>query len=508
MSSLHDKKIHKLANQFSSKLAATTKEVAVILAAGHGKRIKSQRSKMLHKIWGVPTVQRVFNACISGIRKVNTIIVVGIKAEDVMQAVGNRNNTCFAFQESQNGTGHAVQVALKKIRNKSFDGTVYVLPGDMGLLDEKTIKSFRQEFINSNSDMMVLTGIYEGDPVENSYGRIIRVKDKDEFGIPSLDRGKVIRIMENKDIHALPDDRPFRIKYDDRTYSFTKEELIENNEYNSGVYAFKYSRLKELIKLLSSDNVQKEIYITDLIGLFNEHGYAVQAVSPEKQYVVMGFNNKSVLKEMEAIARKIVYEKLKDVIEIEDPDDFFIDDEVVESILKMDKKNIPLDISIGSGVYVGSGVKLNYGLELKRNVKAWGNVHFGKKVVVRENAQLSTFPHQTFKIGDNVEIFWGDIIKGNIKIGDNSRIESSVNMTGSDEHPLTIGKKVLIKGTSYLFGSRIGDNVNIEHSVLKQKKIKNGGDVSFYLPETEGIENISDLPGAGGVKKRRTRKGR
>ena len=118
MSGLRNKKIHSLANQFSSKLGTTAKEVAIILAAGHGKRIKSQRSKMLHKIWGVPTVQRVYNACVKGIKKVNTIIVVGIKAEDVIQAVGKRDNTSFAFQEKQNGTGHAVQVALNKIRNK------------------------------------------------------------------------------------------------------------------------------------------------------------------------------------------------------------------------------------------------------------------------------------------------------------------------------------------------------------------------------------------------------
>lgn len=508
MSGLRNKKIHSLANQFSSKLGTTAKEVAIILAAGHGKRIKSQRSKMLHKIWGVPTVQRVYNACVKGIKKVNTIIVVGIKAEDVIQAVGKRDNTSFAFQEKQNGTGHAVQVALNKIRNKSFDGVVYVLPGDMGLLDEETIKSFRENFIRSDSDMMVLTGIYDGNPMENSYGRIIRVNDKDEFGIPSLDRGKVIRILENKDIHALPDDQPYKIRYADRTYAYTKEELIENNEFNSGVYAFRYSRLKELVKFLSSNNVQKEIYITDLIELFNVHGYSVQAVSPKEHYAVMGFNNKSVLKEMEAIARKIVYEKLKDVIEIEDPDDFFIHDEVVDSILKMDKKNIPLDISIGSGVYVGSGVKLNYGVELKRDVKIWGNVHFGKKIVIHENAQLSTFPHQTFKIGNNVEIFWGDIIKGNIKIGNNSRIESSVNMTGSDEFPLTIGKKVLIKGTSYLFGTQVGDNVNIEHSVLIKKQVKSDSNIGFYLPATLGTENISDLPIKRGVKKLRIRKKR
>lgn len=494
MGSIQKKQIHKLAGKFSSKLDLKSNEAAIILAAGHGKRIKSQKSKMLHKIWGVPTVQRVYNACVNGIKKINIIIVVGIKAEDVIQAIGKRERTCFAFQETQNGTGHAVQIALKKIRDKSFDGIVYVLPGDMGLLDRETMESFRESFINSASDMIVLTGIYLGNPVENSYGRIIRVKDKDEFGIPSLDRGKVIQIMESKDIHALQNDKPYRVKYGDRTYSFTKDELIENKEFNSGVYAFKYSKLKELIKELSSNNVQKEIYITDMIELFNSRGYSVQAVSPKDHHVVMGFNNKSVLKEMEAVARKIVYEKLKDVIDIADPDDFFIHEEVVEDILKMDKKNIPLDITIGKGVYIDAGAKLNYNVELKRNVYVSGNIHFGEKVVVGENVQLSTFPGQFIKIRDNVEILSGDILKGNIKIGDKSRIESRVNMTGSNEFPLSIGSNVLIKGMSYLFGCKVGDNVNIEHCVLIKKRIKDKSTIKFYLPEAEGSDKISDLP--------------
>jgi bifunctional UDP-N-acetylglucosamine pyrophosphorylase/glucosamine-1-phosphate N-acetyltransferase len=83
--------------------------------------------------------------------------------------------------------------------------------------------------------------------------------------------------------------------------------------------------------------VQNEIYITDLISLFNSKGYSVGAVSPNDQHVVMGFNNKSVLKEMDEIARKNVYERLKDIIQIDDPDDFFIHDSVV-MIYPQDKK--------------------------------------------------------------------------------------------------------------------------------------------------------------------------
>jgi bifunctional UDP-N-acetylglucosamine pyrophosphorylase/glucosamine-1-phosphate N-acetyltransferase len=184
-------------DKYSEKLDYKVKELAVILAAGHGKRIKSQTSKMLHKIWEVPTVERVYNACVDGIKDINIIIVVGIKAVDVMDVIGKRENTVFAYQEQQKGTGHAVQIALDKIEKKSFEGIVYIFPGDMGLIDKETLQTFRKNFLDSETDMMVLTGEYEGDPLKNSYGRIIRVKPKDSSGRSAgKDKDKVIRIME------------------------------------------------------------------------------------------------------------------------------------------------------------------------------------------------------------------------------------------------------------------------------------------------------------------------
>ena len=493
--------ILKMVNSLSSKVSKGTNEIAIILAAGHGKRIKSQRSKMLHNIWEIPTVERVYNACANSIKGINIIVVVGIKAKDVMEVIGKRKQTMFAYQESQNGTGHAVQVALDKINKTYSDGIVYVLPGDMGLIDEETILAIKKEFVETGSDMLVLTGLFEGDIKNNSYGRIIRVKEKDADDKPSGNHtGKVIEILEAKDIAALPDGKPYRVVYNKKTYEYSKQELRENREFNSGVYVFKFKKLTELINSISSNNVQNEIYITDLISLFNKKGYSVTAVNPHSPYVVMGFNNKSVLKEMEDIARRKVYEQLKDLIEIDDPEDFFIHEEIVDEIIETDKKNIPLDVKIGKGAYIGKGVKLNYNIELKKNVFVDGNVQFGQNVVIWQNVHLSTFANQTLKIGNNVEILWGDIIKGNIEIGDDSRIESSVNLTGSDDFPLCIGKKVLVKGTSYIFGSIIEDEVYIEHCVLIKKRvervIKKDGTVlpiRFYLPMPEGIDAITDL---------------
>lgn len=488
-------------NEYDSNFNYKSSEAAIILAAGHGKRIKSNKSKMLHSIYGAPTVERVHNACVNGIDGINSVIVVGIKATDVINVIGKRKNTLFAFQENQMGTGHAVQVALEKIDSKKFSGTVYVLPGDMGLLNKETMSYFKQKFSESKTDMMVLTGIYEGPVEDNSYGRIVRVKDVDADGKPSgEDFGKVIEIIEHKDILALDEKDFYALEYNNRKYSYTKKELVENREFNSGVYAFDYKKLIELVFKLESDNAQNEIYITDLISAFNQKGYSVSAISPQTQDVVMGFNDKSVLKQMEQIYRDKIHEKIKNIIEIDDAEDFFIHEEVIEQILEMDRVKSPLDIKIGKGVHIGKGVKLNYNNEFKKNVFVEGNVIFGQNVEVSQNVHLSTYPNQIFKIGSNVKILWGDIIKGNIEIGEGSQIESSVNMTGSDEFPLRIGKNVLIKGTSYLFGSIIEDDVHIEHSVLIKKRVhrllNKKGEVQavrFYLPQPSGIDALENL---------------
>jgi len=286
------KQIEELSSDFNNE----TNEYAIVLAAGHGKRLNSDKSKMLHTIGGTPTVERVLNACTKGVEGINSIVVVGIKATDVIETLGRRTNNAYVYQEVQNGTGHAVQIAMEGLKNIPGDAIVYILPGDMGLIDEETVKQFREEFIKSKADMIVLTGLYEGKPEDNYYGRIVRAK---------ANGGNVIQIMEHKDILALPDDDLHTFAYNDKEYTYTKEELINVNEYNSGVFAFRYGKLAEMIGELKSNNVQSEIYLTDLIALYNEKGYKVTAASPEKNYVVMGFNTQEVLQEMNEIARKV-----------------------------------------------------------------------------------------------------------------------------------------------------------------------------------------------------------
>ena len=378
-----------LIREKSANLNKNINDTAIILAAGHGKRIKSNTSKMMHEIWGKSTVQRVAEA-VSKSFECNLVIVVGVKADQVVNAVSEKVTAQFALQETQNGTGHAVQVALNEMSNEMKKGIAYVLPGDMGLIDSETMKEFKEAFLNSGNDMMVLTGLYEGKSEENYYGRILRVPEFDENGNSSgHNYGKVIEIMEFKDIKALDSKLAYRTEYSGKTYAFTKKELLENNEFNSGVFAFKFEFLTKLIFEINSNNVQGEIYLTDLIAIFNRNGLNVGAVSPTKQYVLMGFNNKSVLWEMNEIARKLVYEKIKDVVTIKDPGDFFIAEEVVEDFLNRDADGEILDIEIGRGAYLDNGVKVGSKIKLGKDVKLTGNITIGNNCVIGDFTYIS-----------------------------------------------------------------------------------------------------------------------
>ena len=487
--------------ELSTTLDFESPNLAMILAAGHGKRIKSEKSKMLHMIWGVPTVTRVANAARDGLETGNQVLVVGIKALDVANALGKDGHRSFVFQENQKGTGDAVRVGLQPLLKDNYAGAVYVFPGDMGLLDSRAIRDFRRDFETNACDMMVLTADYQGRPEDNYYGRIIRVPAKDAEGKSAGgDHGKVIEILEHRDILALEPGKSRRMRFNRREYEFSREELLAIPEFNTGVYAFKCSPLVKYIETLQTNNAQGELYVTDLIAIFNQNTLAVRASRARDYNTVLGFNNKSVLKEMEKIAREKAYERLKDIVMIDDKDDFFIADEVIEQIIGLDIAHAPLDIVMGKGVHLGPNVRLNKGVIIKSRAVLDGNIQLGENVVIHENVHLSTYPHQTLIIGKNSRILQGDIIKGNLTIGENCQIESGVNMTGGDDYPTRVGNNVLIKGTSYIFGCLIEDDMWVEHSVLKCKHVerivRRDGSVQpvrWVLPLPEGLDSIHSL---------------
>jgi len=277
--------------KYSSPLANDSKILSIILAAGHGKRIKSEKSKMLHTIWNKPSITRVTTAVKEGLDNKNQIIVVGKKATEVIDAIGIQQNTSYAFQKQQKGTGHAVRVALENIHNPQILNnieTIFIFPGDMGLINAEEVCKIKKDFFKSDFDMIVMSGSYDGNPYDNYYGRIIKVPEKDIDGNRSPHTGEVIEIMEFKDVLNVDDDKGYTITHREKTYHFSKIQILKITDFNAGVYGFKMKPLLENISHLNPDNTQNELYITDLVSILNKSNYKVGISKAEDNASVLG----------------------------------------------------------------------------------------------------------------------------------------------------------------------------------------------------------------------------
>ncbi|MBT7864317.1 MAG: NTP transferase domain-containing protein, partial [Gemmatimonadetes bacterium] len=467
-------------------------------------RIRSATSKMLHEIWGRPTVQRVADAVAKGIDSPNQVIVVGIKGEDVARTLGAREGRIFAYQESPvlglpGGTGDAVRVALEHF--DADDRTVYVFPGDMGLLTQRVVTQFRCDFDGQRCDMMVLTGLYDGAPESNYYGRIVRVPEVDADDAPTgEDAGRVIAIKEHKDILGLPIGGGEELHYKGRRFFFSRDELLRINEINTLVVAFRETALRQHIGAMDTDNVQGELMLTDLVEIFNSHGLVVRAVPAVSEEEILGFNVKSVWRQMESIATRRSYERLMDIVTIVDEDDFYLDDDVIDHIIALDEQSGPLDIVIGKGVQVSAGVQLAPNVHLGDRCRLSGGIVLEEDVRIGSGVELSTHDGQTMILRRRSQVLARSVLKGNLILGAGSRVESGVLMTGSDEHPMRVGDNVTIKGTSYLYGCLVDADVTIEHSVIKGRHVhrveRRDGSIQpirYVLPQPEGLDSIAPI---------------
>jgi bifunctional UDP-N-acetylglucosamine pyrophosphorylase/glucosamine-1-phosphate N-acetyltransferase len=159
-----------------------------------------------------------------------------------------------------------------------------------------------------------------------------------------------------------------------------------------------------------------------------------------------------------------------------------------------------LDLRIGKSVYINGNIEFAPGVRIRDNCHITGNVVFWRNTYIHKGVEISTYANQTLTIGKNSIIFQDNIIKGNTTIGEGCRIESGVNVTGSDKYPTIIGDNVMIKGTSYVFGSEIEKNSWIEHCILKTKKVychrdRNGNvaPIRYVIPQPEGLDDIESI---------------
>lgn len=236
------------------------KKIAIVLAAGKGIRMKSELPKVSHQLMGIPMIARVLGTLkAAGLDEI--FVVVGYKADIVMQECKGFNVT-FVEQKEQLGTGHAVAQARPHI--KGANDAVLVLSGDVPLLKTSTIKGLLKLHVEKRASATVLTASME-DP--SSYGRIIRDSD-----------GSLSRIVEQKD--ASPKEAQVR-------------------EVNSGTYCFISGDLFTALEKVKPNNVQKEYYLTDVIGILKGMGKSVHAYMSDDPEEVIGVNTIEDLKRIE-----------------------------------------------------------------------------------------------------------------------------------------------------------------------------------------------------------------
>jgi UDP-N-acetylglucosamine diphosphorylase/glucosamine-1-phosphate N-acetyltransferase len=243
--------------------------IAVVLAAGLGKRMKSDLPKVLHPALGTPLLHHVLRH-VDPLGPARLVVVVGHRAPLVRESLAGREAR-FATQSPQLGTGHAVQVAWEEIEpaRGSAPDTVLVLAGDMPLVRTATLRALLGRHAREGNDVTFLSGEL-ADP--EGYGRVIRGPD-----------GSFQRIVEQKD--AAPAERAVR-------------------EVNSGVYCFVRARLKEALGSLRADNRQQEYYLTDTLTHILRHGGRVGVERAADPRELLGVNTPEQLATVESVLRE------------------------------------------------------------------------------------------------------------------------------------------------------------------------------------------------------------
>ena len=224
---------------------------ALILAAGKGTRMKSEKAKVLHVLNGKPLLHySLVAAKEAGAEKI--VAVIGHQAEVVRKEFAG-SGCVFVEQNPQLGTGHAVLQAKDVL--SGYDGLTVILCGDVPLLKSSTVKSLIDNHVTSKAVVSVLTTI---PPPPHAYGRI--VKD---------DKGNVLKIIEHRD--ATEDEKKI-------------------GEINTGIYCVDTKFLFHALGKVTNNNQQGEYYLTDIVEIAVREGQKVKSFIASDYVEVMGIN--------------------------------------------------------------------------------------------------------------------------------------------------------------------------------------------------------------------------
>ena len=294
----------------------------VILAAGQGKRMKSELPKVLQPVAGRPLLKHVIEAA-QALEPTATYVVYGHGGDRVREALKDEQ-VVWVLQAERLGTGHAVAQATPQIPD---DHVVLVLYGDVPLISHATLAELLM--LCGPKQISLLTVILD-DP--SGYGRVVR-----------NGRDQVQKIVEQKDA--------------------SKKEL-QIGECNTGVLAAPAKLLKKWLKSVGNDNSQGEYYLTDVIAMSVEDKIAVNPLVAQNVVEVLGVNDKVQLAEVEtAYRRRVARELMLGGVTVADP----------------------ARLDVRGQVSYGADVFLDINVVLEGTVKLGNRVRVGPNCVIRNS---------------------------------------------------------------------------------------------------------------------------
>jgi len=393
----------------SNKVKSNLKLAIVIMAAGKGTRLKSQRPKVLHEIGGKPLLAHVIAAASRIVAPGDIYAVIGHQAEKVRAALAS-SGVHFVEQTEQRGTGHAIQCCREAIAGYE---NILVLSGDVPLIRPETIEQVWQFHQAEQAAMTILTAV-PADPT--GYGRIARKTPK----LPKTISSEVEAIVEQK---ALT---PAQQKI---------------HEINSGIYAFRTAPLLAHLDKLTDNNAHKELYLTDMAGLLCAAGERVVAVQATEATEVLGANTIAELVALDATLRAATANRLMaQGVTIFRPETCMIDAEV----------EVAADTVIEPFVQLRGQTRIG-GDCLIRSYSVIENCTLGRDVLIRQSCVLTDST-----VADGARIGPFSHLRPGSEIGEDAHVGNFV-----ETKKTKLGKGAKASHLTYLGDAEVGEKTNI-----------------------------------------------